>query len=581
MERTVLGGSKQGVWQRASGSSLRRCELAQYLYGQHCWGCMSLPQVQRIAELASREILAVGAAVPKELHVLATLGDSSSSHNMRRDLERRCAKPWLPVTWHDVPVILSGTSTVAERKLAFFEPYLVFLEVQERQTDVFRSVICPSTDSIQQFWSEVGSHPALVHHPVRKIDRFDQRAIPVVLHGDGVPVSGLLGAQQRSCCFVSWRSLLCRESSSKRQHFLLTAIWSQQIAKSQTLDSLYSVVCSSFDGMLHDAAAGKIERFLLPVFCTGDLEWFSLAHGLPRWNSRQPCGCCAVQRQNMFHFQEVAEVSEDPWDDSVPARCELFRRTMSTKSILPDLMHTKHLGVDQKICGSVIWMLAHEIWPDTVQENLHRVLAEMKAWCSEQRLPGLNSLTPGMYLGKLTDPGCTQHYPSLKAKAAETKVTVQALAAVFQVHMDQSDELHVLTHLTLKFSTKIDSVLAETAASWHPTDSQCEDLHAAAVGMLQCMTRLTKENRQQKNRCLFQLTFKGHWLIHCMQLCRHISPVHCWCYSGEDYMSKCKTLLRSCLCGRKPLPALQRFAEQYARASCFEFRQTSLRSVIC
>ena len=77
------------------------------------------------------------------------------------------------------------------------------------------------------------------------------------------------------------------------------------------------------------------------------------------------------------------------------------------------------------------------------------------------------------------------------------------------------------------------------------------------------------------------VTFKFHWLIHCLHYSEFMNPKYLWTYSGEDNMSRCKTLLKSCLNGRKQLPALQRFGRQYARAICVEIDKEFSPTPLC
>lgn len=392
----------------------------------------------------------------------------------------------------------------------------------------------------------------------------------MVLHGDGVPITAI-GASQKSCCFISWRSLLCRWTSSRKQHYLICPVWSEYLKKTRqgnTVDAIWKQICDSFDGMLASAATHP-NYFAVPLFCTGDLEWYNLTHGLPRWNSLRPCGLCGVQRCNMFKFLRVDNIEEDEWN--IPRRhsCRLLVRTLSPSAVLPDLMHTKHLGVDQRICGSVIWLLVTEVLPGGLDSNRELLLDKMRAFWSGKSVRGITNLTAGMFLGDVNDPQCKKNYPCLKAKAAETQACVQALEAIWSEHMDATKEVHVLVQLVLQFSALIDRKLREEADKWHPSSKTCEEVMTAALTMLQCMTRLTKEYLGQQ-RCLFQLTFKCHWLIHALQIAAWISPVHVWTYSGEDYMGKGKILMQACLRGRKPLAALTRFVGQFARGVCHD-----------
>ena len=294
----MLGGSRQGARQRTASLDVARphSRLAQYLTEQFCWGDLSLAQASTIARLSADELKLEGGKVPKDLQVLASLGaQGDHQQNIWRDLQRRVVQPWLQPEWCQVPLFVKNKHVV--RSLPFFVPDRIFETMRVQKPDCFRTYVCQSTGSIRSFWSEVGSHPALLNPPVRQVQRYEERAVPVVLHGDGVPITAL-GAGQKSCIFISWRSLLCSQTSSKRSHMLICPVWSHHIDKQRganTVDRIWHIVCESFDRALAEAPRHE-GLFMVPVFCTGDLEWFNLAHGLPRWNSRNPCGCCPVSR---------------------------------------------------------------------------------------------------------------------------------------------------------------------------------------------------------------------------------------------------------------------------------------------
>ena len=569
MERAVEGGSRRGVQQQATTYVARRARdesaLASYLYREQAWGNMSLAQAHKVASLAREELTRSNASVPRNLDVLAKLGgDADRTANLWRDLERRVAKPFLNVEWLEVP-LQEDTGSIP-----FWPPHTTFQTLKASRPEAFHELVFTSPADVCSFWQSAGNHPCLRHHPVKNIAGYQQRAVPIVLHGDGVPITAI-GTSQKSCAFISWRSLLCRHSGSKTQHQLITAVWTDLLQKrtgngSDTVDAIWRATSASFEEGLA-RAHNSHEPFPVLCFATGDLEWYSLAHGLPRWNALQPCGLCNTARENMFRFRHIAEVPDQTWHLPRPERNPLLVRTLCKASVFPDLMHTKHLGVDQRLCGSVIWLLVHEIMEGDPKENRRRLIEKLKVAAQNvgrgRRIP--SRLTPGMYLGNIADEQCREHYPCLKTKAAETKATAAALVHVWQEYMDVNSEMHVLVNIALELSEFIEETLETALPDWTPRPNTCEKVLQAAISLTQCLTRLTKQYKRD-GKCLFQLTFKSHWLIHCMQYGRHLNPCLLWAYSGEDYMGRCKTLLRTCLSGRKQLSALRRFGHAYSRA---------------
>ena len=254
MEEAVQGGSRQGARQTTAALHVdeEESELAVHLYRQFLWGHQSLSHVRTTARLASNELRLKKATVPKQLSTLAGLGGNTDlTHNLWRDLERRVQTPFLQPRYEMLPL------NPRPGKIPFFDPVQTFESLRTRRPDAFRELCLPSVAELQQFWQQCGRHPALVHHPVTKIPDYQARAVPLVLHGDGVPITAI-GASQKSCAFLSWRSLLCERQASKCQHHLIAAIWCDQIIKScgeDTVQSLWALLCQSLDDCLDEARA--------------------------------------------------------------------------------------------------------------------------------------------------------------------------------------------------------------------------------------------------------------------------------------------------------------------------------------
>ena len=56
--------------------------------------------------------------------------------------------------------------------------------------------------------ADVHDHPACQGHPVREMEDHTKHCIPIMIHGDGVPVAGLGKAWSKSAEIISWSSLL-------------------------------------------------------------------------------------------------------------------------------------------------------------------------------------------------------------------------------------------------------------------------------------------------------------------------------------------------------------------------------------
>ena len=125
-----------------------------------------------------------------------------------------------------------------------------------------------------RFWREVGDHPALKFHPIKQMENFERRTVPLILHGDGAAVTQQIGAGTKSCLFLSCRSWV----GHVNQHFLMASCWTHITAKGPTMHtskSIVSILGKSFLEMQHEAGARSGDFVGIPVLTSCDLEYFN------------------------------------------------------------------------------------------------------------------------------------------------------------------------------------------------------------------------------------------------------------------------------------------------------------------
>ncbi|CAJ1408961.1 unnamed protein product, partial [Effrenium voratum] len=188
-------------------------------------------------------------------------------------------------------------------------------------------------------------------------------------------------------------------------------------------------------------------------------------------------------------------MSVENMQPKVPIRHPLFAEPsyLTLWQVCPDLMHSKHLGVDQYVAGSVLALLTCGGLPAQFQAACDSVLEDIKAACSRHGARSLASLKPSMCLSDVKQPWA--HYPRLKAKAAETKHLMPALR----------DDTKINSNIArLDMSCRIDSIIDACPRFALPTDASAELL--------------------EEGRFLFNVTFKPHWLLHSLLMAKHASP---------------------------------------------------------
>ena len=173
--------------------------LAAFLLEQWSWGFMSAQMVQAIAERSRLDFdrwTASGQdAVAQDLRNLAELGSRGAHHN-------NCNRDLLALLGHEgnhVPDPLAFTTLCktarpgifASRPMQLLLPHEFFASLYHHYPAHWRTHVCPSDEDLEAFWIGVDSHPALCNNPIRDDPEWRRRAIPLSLHGDGVPIKGV------------------------------------------------------------------------------------------------------------------------------------------------------------------------------------------------------------------------------------------------------------------------------------------------------------------------------------------------------------------------------------------------------
>lgn len=556
--------------------------LSDLLIQLFVWGQVPAVLVQQIAAAAIEDVEEAKGPTIRSWAILAGLGSKGlHTNNVNRDLLRKLDKPSFMLSWHGIPQRAAATKGSVGRTAILRLPLLLPRDVwcSIWKSGTFKQFICHTVSDLEIFWQSTDTHPAVQHHPMKQIENWRRRAVPLSLHGDAAAITLGLGSSSKSCLFLSFKSMVARKTF---QHFLLAAIWSHCTVKTETgafntSKSLFRIISDDFLQMLSDEGKYSDGYFPVVLFTTGDLEYFADWHGLPRWNSKRPCAFCAISNREIGNWKFVTALEPDPWQTPRTSKCPLFRSLVSPQGVCPDYMHTKHLGTDLRFLGSVCWLLLMTLMPDVLllEDRLQTLLAELKEYWSMNQMPmGINALTTGMVMA-VNDKQCWKTYPKLKVKANEAALSLPAFKAIWEKRMNGSEQSHIWVKLALEATCNMDRILRDSNEQWKLSIPESNKLWQAAIQFTVCNSALEKHFAKE-NRCLFKHnTFKHHWLLHCCKMAAFVSPRHVWCYSGEDFMRKMKKLMQSCLAGRAALSSQRRFMERYVLALTFELKHAT------
>ena len=277
-----------------------------------------------------------------------------------------------------------------------------------------------------------------------------------------------------------------------------------------------------------------------------DCDWWYTNLSLPRFNSLHPCPFCP------------GSLSSDPWWDLVKtapwflhmfdakafsdanlARSPLFSIAgFSMWSLRCDMMHVKHLGVDQYFYGSVMQFLHEDLGigveqlPDEIRT---RYPSDLPHACR------FSLIIKTMFAHK-------DAFASLRGSAKACSHVVVSLLSLFEEMMDGHNVVHRQMRLGMLLLHRFEERVRDNKElhTWPATETRA---------LLELVWDFESVNSYLRAhfgpRLLFHRTVKFHYLVHLAVSTRWANPMAGWCYHGESFMNLCETLHASCMRGRR------------------------------
>ncbi|CAE8728388.1 unnamed protein product [Polarella glacialis] len=460
--------------------------LAQFLLSMFAWGQFSPQRVQHIAALACKGFAKNEPDWLADVEALASLGTHGAhANNIHRDLMAKMqALPRLP--------------------------------------------------------EHVEEHPQMLNHPIKTRDQWARWGVPLAIHGDGVPITGIGKGWCKLMAMFTWSSLL-GSGSTLDMLFWIWSVFDKLCHTGDcdgTMQSFFAILKWSFFwlwiGKWPDedwynplsAAGKKAGSFLAAGFfgvlfaIEGDLEYLTLHLDLPRHS-----------------------LQSGPWVTAV--------------SIALDYMRCKYLGSDMYQFGSVLYMLCYFVLTGAPLENVHSCWASMKEFYQAH-----NTGSRYRYLNKLTMFCRKSGYPKLRGKANEIRHFGAALLGLWPAHMNGALELHRKVKLMLKLNVRMETLLTEYRDECALPPAASREFTDACRCMMLLRTQLAEHFVQECEK-LFDIASKPHMVMHSAILSKYLSPRRVWCFAGEDMMGKTQILAKSCVRGIYGAAAAVKFAKHY------------------
>lgn len=183
--------------------------LVTFLLTLFTWGEFSPQRCQHIAALALEDLEKhhTNKHIVSDLKALASIGSNGAYPNkMHQDLMQRTKN----ISKVPQPYLFNAKfkSPVGVQNQSLLLPHELFATIAaEYQTTWFKS-ICPDQSNLETFWETAVNHPLLHDHPVLHREHWRRYAVPIALHGDGVPVVGIGKAWTKLLNVFSWFSLV-------------------------------------------------------------------------------------------------------------------------------------------------------------------------------------------------------------------------------------------------------------------------------------------------------------------------------------------------------------------------------------
>ena len=211
-------------------------ELAHDMIGMWVWGKgkTSAVNIQQKCQLAYKDHVRVLTELgestdhaPMSLKVLARLGtEGKYPGNCNRELKALLGEPRIPKTTQvDIPIKLTKQvlgKDVAQKngkvRMPFLLPHVIFSYYFNFCRNLFNQLFLGpegGADKLEAFWNamEQNDDPRLRDHPMKSRANWKKKAVPIVVHGDAVPVISVGRSGTKSLDNLAWHSLLAHGSS--------------------------------------------------------------------------------------------------------------------------------------------------------------------------------------------------------------------------------------------------------------------------------------------------------------------------------------------------------------------------------
>ncbi|CAE7743230.1 unnamed protein product, partial [Symbiodinium necroappetens] len=470
--------------------------LAEHLLQKWSWGEMSAQDIQAIADLAVQD-----SEQKRDLTKLKELGAAGLHGKYANKVYQAVYKTGAQGIRLPTPFLVKVPfkNPWGMMLQAVMLPHVLFSSIYASYRATWEKSICPNLDALERFWNVMveSKNPNITPAMTRK-KNWKRRLIPLALHGDGVPITGLGKSWVQTVTNFAWYSLLTMSTSTADSLFFVYAMVDKMRVDAKDLTGHSSMVFGRqlttwVESILaeflvtcadpYDASSIEGQKAGKPLaagYCAvlfslvGDLDYYATILDVARSTSvTAPCSRCRATKYGDMSWQDFRPAAN--WMSSayspagwkaLPAAdkstCPLFHMPWTSICNLGyDYMHCKYLGVDR------ISMFFR---------------AQKKSL-------------------------------SLRGKAAENRSLARPLLAIWAARMTAGIAVHRKLHLLLKLNWRLEELLEVNKFEFAFAEADANAFRDAMTGFLLLQKELSQHFSDHDPK-LFNYTEKSHFLQH-------------------------------------------------------------------
>lgn len=221
-----------------------KSDLAGFLLYNVAWGIFSPQMAQTIAGHAVADFDRArehNSRLPL-LEQLAHAGNRGTHPNLvSRNVMRSVPGISLPDPFQ---FQLPFKKPLGRQKSSAMLPHELFSALYNFYPDAWSTSVLPSEEVLSSFWDGNQGHPQMSNHPIKDRSGFRTKCIPIGMHGDEVPVTGIGKCWSKMLLTFSWFSMVAGAASTKNAMLWIWATFEQFSVEGEhgTLDTFMKVL---------------------------------------------------------------------------------------------------------------------------------------------------------------------------------------------------------------------------------------------------------------------------------------------------------------------------------------------------